>query len=280
MYGISKALRLSKIQWLFVAVIAATFAQPAWAATTLSPDQLAALESEAAAAFDRGVQQQATNPVDAKDAFALAAQKYQLLADAVPASGPLYFNLANAYLQSGKVGPAIANYLRAEKLMPGDDRVAAGLQAARTLAGTPSAAAEQGIAATASRWNRAIPLGTRMWVGIAAWTALWAALAVAMFWQSRRLRIVWIPALAVSVALAASIGYQRYESRGPVHGVVVASQTTVRQGNGEGFAPESSQPLTTGTEFTVADHRDEWTKITLADGRSGWVNNDDVAVIE
>jgi tetratricopeptide (TPR) repeat protein len=280
MFRISWALRRLGILLLMAMLVGATLTQQAAAEEQLSREQLASLRSEAEASFDRGVEQQAANPVDAKDAFALAAQKYQLIADAEPASGPLCFNLANAYLQSGQVGPAIANYLRAEKLMPGDRRVAAGLQAARTLAGTKDSASDQNFHDNLGRWNRTIPLGTRIWIGLAAWVVLWAALGAAILRPGRRWRVVWIPAFIVSAVAATSVGYERYQSPDPDRGVVVASQATVRQGNGEGFAPQFSQPLTAGTEFTVVDRRDEWTKITLADGRSGWVSNADVAVVD
>ncbi|MCC7086202.1 MAG: hypothetical protein IT427_14460 [Pirellulales bacterium] len=253
---------------------------PATAAETLSRDQLVALQLEAEAAFDRGVKLQPTDPVSAKDAFAEAAQKYQLLADSHSPSGPLFFNLANAYLQSGQVGPAIANYWRAEKWRPGDERVAAGLHAARTLAGTPSDVPAADLSTNVKQWNQAIPLGARIWAGTAAWILVWTIFALALRWPNRRWRLAWIPALVVSLLAAASIGYQRYSSRGNSHGVVTADEAIVRHGNGAGFAPQFSQPLPAGTEFAVKDRRGQWSKIVLPDGRSGWINDQDAAVIE
>jgi hypothetical protein len=279
MFGISWARSPFSI-FLVAALLVVASTVGANAAEPLSHEQLATLQSEAEAAFDRGVKLQPADPVNAKDEFALAAQKYQLQADAQPNSGPLCFNLANAYLQSGQVGTAIANYLRAEKLMPGDERVAAGLQAARILAGTQTTAQPKSLADNFGRWNQAIPLGTRMWIGIAAWMVLWSALAATMFWPSRRWRLASMPALVVAVVAAASVGYQRFSSPESEHGVVTVAQAVVREGNGEGFGPAFSQPLPAGTEFAVVDHRGEWIKIGLSDGRSGWLNEHDAAVVE
>ncbi len=53
---------------------------------------------------------------DAKQSFAKAADKYQLLVESGVDNSKLYVNLANAYFQSGQSGKAIANYLRALKL--------------------------------------------------------------------------------------------------------------------------------------------------------------------
>jgi tetratricopeptide (TPR) repeat protein len=280
MFGLSWARRPIQL-FSAILLIGTSGAIRANAAEPLSPDQLAALQIEAEAAFDRGVVLQVTEPVESKDAFALAAQKYQLLADAQPESGMLYFNLANSYLHSGQVGPAIANYLRAEKLLPGDGRVEAGLQAARTLAGTQKQEPKsEGVATSLGHWNQAIPLGSRMWTGIVAWIVLWSAIAAAMFWPSRRWRFVWAPALVVALITGASVAYQRYTSNAIATGVVTVAQATVRQGNGDAFGPQFSQPLTAGTEFAVLDRRAEWTKIALPDGRSGWLKNQDAAVIE
>jgi hypothetical protein len=119
-----------------------------------------------------------------------------------------------------------------------------------------------------------------MWTGITAWIILWFAIAAAMFLPSRRWRFVWAPALVVALLAGASVAYQRFTSNDAATGVVTVAQATVRQGNGDAFGPQFSQPLTAGTEFAVLDRRADWTKIALPDGRSGWLKNQDAAVIE
>lgn len=48
-------------------------------------------------------------------------------------SGPLYYNLANAYFKQGILGEAIVNYLRAQRLMPDDADLKANLAYAQSL---------------------------------------------------------------------------------------------------------------------------------------------------
>ena len=55
--------------------------------------------------------------------FAQAAELYRQVADAGYESSVLYYNLGNSYYRLGKIGYAILNYERAQKLAPGDDDI-------------------------------------------------------------------------------------------------------------------------------------------------------------
>ena len=55
--------------------------------------------------------------------FAQAAEAYRQVADAGYESPVLYYNLGNSYYRLGKIGYAILNYERAQKLAPGDDDI-------------------------------------------------------------------------------------------------------------------------------------------------------------
>ena len=50
--------------------------------------------------------------------YAEAAQQYEALIDLGYSDTALYFNLGNAYLESGDLGRAILNYMRARELSP------------------------------------------------------------------------------------------------------------------------------------------------------------------
>ena len=52
--------------------------------------------------------------------YAEATQQYEALIDRGYSDAALYFNLGNAYLESGDLGRAILNYLRARRLSPRD----------------------------------------------------------------------------------------------------------------------------------------------------------------
>jgi tetratricopeptide (TPR) repeat protein len=52
--------------------------------------------------------------------FLRAIEKYEGIIAQGKASGPLYYNLANAYYRQGDLGKAILNYERAKRLLPRD----------------------------------------------------------------------------------------------------------------------------------------------------------------
>jgi tetratricopeptide (TPR) repeat protein len=55
--------------------------------------------------------------------FQQAAESYQQVADAGYESPVLYYNLGNSYYRLGRLGFAILNYERAQKLAPGDEDI-------------------------------------------------------------------------------------------------------------------------------------------------------------
>ena len=87
-------------------------------ALSLSPSQRTTILSEANDAYQQGVNSSSNDAATAKEAFSTAASKYQLLLDSGINNSELYCNLGNAYLQSGSLGRAIANYERAAAARP------------------------------------------------------------------------------------------------------------------------------------------------------------------
>ena len=68
--------------------------------------------------------------------FEEAARAYERLAGLGYEDATLYYNLANAYYRSGDDGRAMLNYLRARRIAPFDEDIAANLALAREKVGT------------------------------------------------------------------------------------------------------------------------------------------------
>ena len=64
--------------------------------------------------------------------FAQASQFYQQVVSGGYESPTLYYNLGNSYYRLGKIGYAILNYERAQKLAPGDEDIAHNLALANS----------------------------------------------------------------------------------------------------------------------------------------------------
>lgn len=245
----------------------------------LSREQQATILAEAEAAYAHGMEQTRTDPAAASESFALAAAKYQLLADGGAKNCRLYFNLANAQVQSGDAAASIANYLRARSLAPGDPHIAANLAHARQLAGTDSPLLPQDLSTVVVQH---IASYSKLLFGAAlfTWVVFWGALVAQRFWSGFPWRAVALPAAALAVVCFVGLAVDyRYQDRS-THGVVVGQETIVRAAGGTAFAPRVEKPLTRGTEFDLVSRGTDWLEIRLSDGRSGWIPSSDAEVIE
>lgn len=50
----------------------------------------------------------------------------------------------------------------------------------------------------------------------------------------------------------------------------------MRQGNGDSYALQVSQPLRPGTECVVQQERGAWLHVQLENGTNGWMRQEDV----
>lgn len=224
----------------------------------------AALE-RAETAYARGLDRAALDPATARSAFLESAS---LLASAIERSDSalLRYNRANALLQAGELGAAIAEYRKAEILAPSDGRIAANLAEARSKVARSMPVATSGLLARASSAWGVVDERTR-W--ITALAALWAGV-ILLLWLGARARGVSIALLFLGCVLSATViadGIRRSEFRI----AVVQRETVLRKGNGDGFEPVLASPLPVGTECVPREARPGWIEVELGDGTRGWV---------
>lgn len=261
----------AKIATIAMVLLAAIQAGDALAAE-LPKQELVGLLNEASKAFDQGTAVAKQSPQEATKAFAEAAAKFQRIVDAGVRNGRLYYNLGNARLKCGQRGLAIANYLRARKLIPGDARLEENLAYARSLCrySIPESG-RRAVTRTIFFWHYDTPLPLRFGVGISVYVLFWICL------MGRTLvgRVRWVyPAvvcLVVWVTLAVSVGVDLNEAATQRDGVIAANDVVVRKGNGLDYAPQFEQTLSEGVEFEVLEERGSWLHVRLADGQDGWI---------
>jgi len=223
-------------------------------------------------AFDEGARLQATDPAAAAAEFNKAISRFASLIDAGVRSGKLYYNLANAQLQAGQLGQAIANYRRAERLIPGNDRLEANLRFARSLCRNQiTPAGGRAAMETLFAWHYGTPLKARFYAGLATYVLFWAVLvgrvyrpAVRWGYAAGALLLIW-GTLGASVFVEVALG------SGHQAGVIVADEVIVRKGNGQSYDPQFTQPLHAGVEFQIVESRGDWKLILLPDGSEGWI---------
>jgi tetratricopeptide (TPR) repeat protein len=211
--------------------------------------------------------------------YADAVREYEGLLQSGLESGPLYFNLGNAYFKAGEYGRAILNYERAARLIPRDPDLLANLSYAQALS--------EATTCEAPAWQRLLfPLADRLsfWnlaVATAATNTL-LCLVLALYIVSRQ-RPRWLLYVAAALGVflsisAASLGYRTLASRTPAAVVTRGGETAVR------FEPaDSGTPhyvLKEGSVVRVLETRDGWLQVSRCDGRRGWIEHAAVEAVQ
>lgn len=245
------------------------------------------LLQEATRQYQQAVEAPAGDPAEAKQSFAAAAEKYQLIVDAGVTNGRLYFNLANAYLQSAQFGRAIANYRRALRVDPTNQQAAWNLDYVQQK--LASAAAGAVTAEVEQPWwtlSRELILAVNRFVHPQTMTSL-LALAWLSFWLVVVLRIFdlqfpWKTCLAVAMAAMVVTGascWLRHDADARQRAVIVSQSVTLREGDGTNFLESSEVRQAEGRLVDVLGRRGDWVHVRTELGQSGWVLATDVELI-
>ncbi|MBM3859112.1 MAG: tetratricopeptide repeat protein [Verrucomicrobia bacterium] len=204
--------------------------------------------------------------------FAEAASAYERL---TPKSAGVYFNLGNAWFRQDKLGLAILNYERAQRLAPRDPDILANLKFAQQRLGVVEI--NQPPQPLRRFWANAVRSRTLVeWSWIEIVTLWLALLAVAgCIWLPKWRTGFIIAAVAVAcVWVTATVALiDRVSS--PPEAIVLVAKSEARS------APLPLATvlfnLTEGARVAIREDRGEWLFVERADGKQGWVNRAAVA---
>jgi hypothetical protein len=234
------------------------------------------LVEEAESAFREG------NTVFQKGEFEAAIRIYEELAARGYASGPLYYNLGNAYYREGDIARAILNYERARHWMPNDEDLAHNLEVARLM--TVDQIEPIPRLFLWDYWDSfrdSLPVSTLILIGYTAYLLILGC--VALFSFSRQLGIRRYGILTgtgagivlVLVILLLGTRVSRMSSR--EYGIIMPSVVEVKN------APDDEGPnlfvLHGGSKMKITDRVGEWIQIRLEDGKVGWMNESGAEII-
>lgn len=202
-------------------------------------------------------------------------------------NGYLYYDAANAHLRLGEIGPAIADYRRALRLLPSNQNVRRNLNFARSLCEIQIPPTPEGaVLQTVFFWHFDTSLRSRKHVALAAYVLLWLVLIGRLFSRRRSVVFGWAAAPLAVVALAAgtSVGWETWERQHERQGVIIADAAILRKGNGEGYQPQLERPLPQGVELRILEDRSDakknlWYHVELHDGKDGWIRADQTEII-
>jgi len=228
----------------------------------LSPDRL----------FSRG------NDYYEKGEYDKAIEAYKKILAGGNESGALYFNLANAYFKSNRLGKAILNYERARRLLPRDADLAGNYKfASATIAG--KAVPDKGIWAwhPVRMYSGNFTQDELTWVASAAYVLILVLIFISfVIPMTKRASILAVILLAFYLTFNVAVIWKNARDI-RTGAIVVVPRAEVL------FGPfESATKFFTlheGMKVTVVSTKEGWDKIRRPDGKFGWIRMSDVEKI-
>lgn len=203
-----------------------------------------------------------------KGQFNKAAGLYQSLIDRGVKNGYLYYNLANSYLRLGKTGPSILNYVRARRLLPRDESLAANLkyaiQKTEDQLEPPTATGLNSLFFWINNFNNTehlmflITINLLFWLAMGIWTV-----HKTEFWSLTRKTL-----MAFLFVAVLSLGVKMITETKSHSAVIMAQQVEVK--SAQGGDNVTLFELHEGAVVTIVDRKGDWVQIELNDGKKGW----------
>jgi tetratricopeptide (TPR) repeat protein len=210
--------------------------------------------------------------------FSGAAAGYEKLLAAGISNGELRYNLGNAYLKKGDTGLAILNYRKAERFIPRDADLEANLQYALGLAQDKIDCGEgESLLKTLCFWYSLFSSRELCYLFLAVNAVFWLLFIMRLFWRADLLGLGLYAFLFFALLLGASLGVKLYSAAYSRTGVVLAGEVMVRSGSS--LSDTVLFKLHEGAELSVAGEENGWLKITLCDGKKGWVQKSSIGIV-
>lgn len=209
--------------------------------------------------------------------FEKAIREYEQILKEGYVSAPLYFNLGNTYYRLGKVAPAILSYERAARLDPNDPDIEHNL----TLANFKIVDRIESLPDFfLLKWLRDLQSYFSLTASVSFFLLCWILffLSLALFFMLkapgllRTLRwvavvsgVLLVPSTAV---LLAQVVASRSHDEAILMEKVITAKTSPDEQSVDAFVVHE------GLKVKVGDSVGDWVKITLADGKVGWIRAD------
>lgn len=222
------------------------------------------------------------NALYEKREYEKAAEDYIKILDSDVESGPIYYNIGNAYFKMGKIGYAILSYEDAQTLIPGDSDLKSNLAYLQSLT--------EDSALTSQAQNRfvwLVKLPFREFnLNIVAMILLSSYLALIIMMIlgvvnpvfRRRATFFFYLVLLLFLVTLANFSVRYYNEEVLTHGIVVAKEAECK------YEPIDKSTtyytLKEGQEVLVLETRNGWRRIKRLDGKLAWVKKEAVEEID
>lgn len=190
-------------------------------------------------------------------------------------SGALYYNMGNVYFKLGQTGKSILYYERAIKFLPCDKDIQFNLQIANLFVVDKVVVPPRFfLFKILTDFKDYYTIDTLSWITLSFYMITMTLLIIRIFFRKRIIRrvtgVLLVPIvtflIVFTLTLASRIHHQRSISEGVILKQKVAVLSSPAKDATELFA------LHEGVKVRISDRSGEWLKISLADGKVGWVD--------
>ena len=200
-----------------------------------------------------------------------AVEEYGSLAGKGLESGPLYYNLGNAYVKNGKIGKGILFYEKARQLMPRDGDLLANLRYARSKMKRHDIPVKRPVIL---RWLDGamsyITVRQAVFTAFFLYYGITALLIITKVFKKTVINPT-LPMLIMSFFLAIILIALPQKFRDTERGAITISRITdVRLEPSD--TSEPAFPLYEGMKVYILRQKGDWFKVKRADGKVGWIS--------
>ncbi|HEX9795134.1 MAG TPA: SH3 domain-containing protein, partial [Planctomycetota bacterium] len=201
--------------------------------------------------------------------FRAVAERFEARLASAPPSGPLLFNLGNAWARAGERARAVAAYRQAKLWLPRDPHLDHNLRVA--LDGAPALEQRGGVMTKIAFWSTLISANELAWITAVLAVFAFASALLALAVRHPAAGMVRNGALVLFLAIGLAFLWLRREQAPGHFGVIASDAVEARTGNAASYEPAFTEPLRVATEFEVLDQRGGWIRLRLPGGAEGWV---------
>jgi hypothetical protein len=182
-------------------------------------------------------------------------------------NGYLHYNLGNAYIRMGNIGPAILNYIQAQKWIPRDENLAANLKFAIQQTQDKIELPALGTLNVLFFWVNDFNIKELVYFAIGMNFIFWITLILWMKFPI--LKVIRNAFLCLLLLSFVSIGVKIKNKSDLKLGVVLAQNVDVK--SGRSVDTITLFQLHEGALVTVTGRYDNWLEVRLNDEQKGWV---------
>jgi hypothetical protein len=216
------------------------------------------------------------NDVYASSNYQQAADSYESLRRKGLNSGYLYYNLGNTYIRLGKTGPAILNYIRAQKLIPRDENLQANMNFAIQQTRDKITPPQPDTLATLFFWVSDLSLNENINYAFAINLFFWLTLTAWFYFRTDLLKLARNSIFLLLLLAFASIGVKLHLESNSKIGVVLAKTVSVK--SGLDASNITLFELHEGALVNITDERQGWIEVQLDSKKKGWIPKDSLGV--